>query len=155
MNKILKMHILILILMINSFCSPAKRQAHHYRKFVQYGGKIDTVKRTLEVFVPGADGKDSLIRVWVDCPEIDFPKTNTEIRQDQRTERRELRENTKQIRAIQKATTKKARTTAKKKAAIEKAKQKTERRKCHWFSFMLLGAFITLLAQYGIRRFIA
>lgn len=67
------------VLLLTSCATPnPKKQKKHYDKFVYYGGKIDTVKQTVEkeVLVKGKDGKDSLIYVSVDveCPEpkIDY-----------------------------------------------------------------------------------
>lgn len=65
----------LFIVMFLSNCAtpnPAK-QKKHYDKFVYYGGKIDTVEKTVTITqtVKGKDGKDSLIYidVIVPCPE--------------------------------------------------------------------------------------
>jgi hypothetical protein len=51
----------------------ARKQKNHYDKFIKYGGKIDTVERTITItqVIKGKDGKDSLIYidVPVKCPE--------------------------------------------------------------------------------------
>jgi len=68
--------IFLFIIMFLSNCAtpnPAK-QKKHYDKFIHYGGKIDTVEKTVTItqVVKGKDGKDSLIYidVTVPCPEV-------------------------------------------------------------------------------------
>lgn len=67
----------LFIVMFLSNCATSKvnprKQKKHYDKFVYYGGKIDTVEKTVTItqVVKGKDGKDSLIYVdvTVPCPE--------------------------------------------------------------------------------------
>lgn len=74
---ILSMTILALIFLCFAGCGSVKnnpkKQKKHYDKFIRYGGKIDTVEKTVTITqtVKGADGKDSLIYidVTVPCPE--------------------------------------------------------------------------------------
>jgi hypothetical protein len=72
---IIGLALFLFIVMFLSNCAtpnPAK-QKKHYDKFVYYGGKIDTVEKTVTItqVVKGKDGKDSLIYVdvTVPCPE--------------------------------------------------------------------------------------
>ena len=63
-----------MVLAFSSCATPnPKKQKKHYDKFIYYGGKIDTVERTVTItqVVKGKDGKDSLIYVdvTVPCPE--------------------------------------------------------------------------------------
>lgn len=62
------------VMVFTSCATPnPKKQKKHYDKFVYYGGKIDTVEKTVTItqVVKGKDGKDSLIYVdvTVPCPE--------------------------------------------------------------------------------------
>jgi hypothetical protein len=70
----------------------AAKQKKHYDKFIYYGGKIDTVTRTVtaEIIVKGKDGKDSLIYidVPVKCPEAQIQyKDRWHIRRMDKAER--------------------------------------------------------------------
>ena len=63
-----------MVLWLTSCATPnAAKQKKHWDKFIYYGGKVDTVTRTVtkEIIVKGKDGKDSLIYVDVPvkCPE--------------------------------------------------------------------------------------
>jgi hypothetical protein len=71
-------------------------QKKHYDKFIYYGGKIDTVVRTVpvEVIIKGKDGKDSLIYVDVPvkCPEATIEyKDRWHIRRMDKAERDSLK----------------------------------------------------------------
>ena len=74
---ILSMTIIALIVFFFAGCGSVKnnprKQKKHYDKFIKYGGKIDTVEKTITItqIVKGADGQDSLIYidVTVPCPE--------------------------------------------------------------------------------------
>jgi phosphate/sulfate permease len=75
----------------------AAKQKKHYDKFIYYGGKIDTVTRTIpvEVLVKGKDGKDSLIYidVPVKCPEAQIEyKDRWHIRRMDKQERDSLKQ---------------------------------------------------------------
>jgi hypothetical protein len=64
----------MLVMVFVSCATPnVRKQKHHYDKFIHYGGKIDTVEKTVTItqVVKGKDGKDSLIYVdvTVPCPE--------------------------------------------------------------------------------------
>jgi len=87
MKKLL--YLLTIILMTS--CHTA---SYHFNKFIEKGGKVDTKIDSVQVLTT-INGKDSLIFVKVNCPEITVPKTNTEIRQDAKTERREIKANEK------------------------------------------------------------
>jgi len=65
---------LFIVMFLSNCATPnPKKQKKHYDKFVYYGGKIDTVEKTVTItqVVKGKDGKDSLIYVdvTVPCPE--------------------------------------------------------------------------------------
>jgi hypothetical protein len=73
-----------------------KKQKKHYDKFIHYGGKIDTVERTITItqVVKGRDGKDSLIYVDVpiQCPEATIEyKDRWHIRRLDRQEKDSLK----------------------------------------------------------------
>ena len=80
-------------LWLTSCATPNVRlQKKHYDKFIYYGGKIDTVERTVpvEVLVKGKDGEDSLIYVDVPvkCPEATIEyKDRWHIRRMDKAER--------------------------------------------------------------------
>jgi hypothetical protein len=97
-GKIIAMWVLLMwsmctLLWLTSCATPnAAKQKKHYDKFIYYGGKIDTVTRTVttEVIVKGKDGKDSLIYidVQVDCPEAQIEyKDRWHIRRMDKAER--------------------------------------------------------------------
>lgn len=73
----------LVVLLAITGCHTAE---YHLKKYFDKGGvikpKIDTMK--LEVKI---NGKDSTIFVPVNCPEIEVPKSKTEIRQKERTRR--------------------------------------------------------------------
>jgi hypothetical protein len=83
----------MLLLGMSSCATPnAAKQKKHYDKFIYYGGKIDTVTRTIpvEVLVKGKDGEDSLIYVDVPvkCPEAQIEyKDRWHIRRMDKAER--------------------------------------------------------------------
>jgi hypothetical protein len=97
-GKIIAMWVLLIwsmctLLWLTSCATPnAAKQKKHYDKFIYYGGKIDTVTRTVttEVIVKGKDGKDSTIYVdvQVDCPEAKIEyKDRWHIRRMDKAER--------------------------------------------------------------------
>lgn len=92
MKKLLFLAVLIAAFLLNG-CYGA---AYHFQKFEQKGGKIEpvTIKDSIPYVLKGIDGKDSIVYkiVLKDCPEVTTPKTNTEIRQDARTERTEIKQ---------------------------------------------------------------
>jgi hypothetical protein len=67
--------LVLLGLMVLSSCATPnpKKQKKHWEKFVYYGGKIDTVERTIRITdtIKGKDGRDSIIYrdIEVKCPE--------------------------------------------------------------------------------------
>lgn len=88
------------VLFVMAFVSCAtpnpKKQKKHYDKFIYYGGKIDTVERTVTItqVVKGKDGKDSLIYVdmTVPCPEAKIEyKDRWHIRRIDKQERDSLK----------------------------------------------------------------
>jgi hypothetical protein len=74
-----------------SSCSP---QYHHNKAEKKgYVYSCDTVKIEVPVTIQGKDGEDSLIyvRVKVPCPDVETPKTNTEIRNERKSEKDSLK----------------------------------------------------------------
>jgi hypothetical protein len=67
--------LVLLGLMVLSSCATPnpKKQKKHWDKFVYYGGKVDTVERTIRITdtIKGKDGRDSIIYrdIEVKCPE--------------------------------------------------------------------------------------
>jgi len=75
-------------------CSNAKQAQRGLDKFYKNGGKIEAqkvpviIRDTLKIM-----GKDSIIErtVFIDCPQAETPKTNTEIRQERKSEKDSLK----------------------------------------------------------------
>ena len=66
--------VLLGLAILSSCATPnPKKQKKHWEKFVYYGGKIDTVERTIRITdtIKGKDGRDSIIYrdIEIKCPE--------------------------------------------------------------------------------------
>lgn len=82
----------VMVLAFSSCATPnPKKQKKHYDKFIYYGGKIDTVERTVTItqVVKGKDGKDSLI--YVDVP-VKCPEAKIEYKDRWHTRRMDKQE---------------------------------------------------------------
>ena len=106
---------IIFISLILSSCNHAKQAQKGFDKFIKHGGTIDTTIQTDTITrtIQGADGKDSLIYeiMYFKCPEITFPKSNVQIRQENKTERTAIRKDVVKVKAIAKNERKKANVT--------------------------------------------
>jgi hypothetical protein len=112
--------ILILSAVILFSCGnvkPNQRKAvKHYEKAKKYGLVItypsqDTIRVTKRDTIVGANGTMKIFETVVEyvkipCPEVEFPKSKTEIRQEARTERAEIRNDRKENKQNKKAETK-------------------------------------------------
>jgi hypothetical protein len=96
-NEIGKVKSGLSILILGAFlfsCSNAKQAQRGLDKFYKNGGKIEAqkvpviIRDTLKIM-----GKDSIIErtVFIDCPQAETPKTNTEIRQERKSEKDSLK----------------------------------------------------------------
>lgn len=63
---------------------------YHYNKFIEKGGKIENKIDSIQV-IKTINGEDSLVFIKIGCPEVKFPKSKTEIRQEQKTKRKEIK----------------------------------------------------------------
>lgn len=143
-------------------CDTAKRQAYHYNKFIKFGGKIDTVERTVTVtqIVKGKDGKDSLIYVDVPvkCPEATVTyKDRWHIRRMDRQERDSLKRLYAHNEKMLKLRHKFVEDSLNKVIDLEEAKEKTvnaEKKSRGWGNpyIWLLIAIMALSSIYLIKR---
>lgn len=148
----------VLVAMMAS-CDTAKRQAYHYNKFINLGGKIDTVERTVTVekVIKGKDGKDSLIYidVPVKCPEATVTyKDRWHIRRLDRQEADSLKRLYKHREKMLKLRADFVEDSLKQVIKLEKAKKKTAKKERGWSNpwiWVILGA-MTLSAIYLIKR---
>lgn len=80
---ILSIGLLILMFLGISGCDISKKQAKHYKKFIQYGGKIncktDTLWKYDTTIVEGKMRIDS-IPIPCNCPEVVIGYTNKQVR---------------------------------------------------------------------------
>lgn len=86
MKKLLFLAVLIAAFLLSG-CHSA---SYHFQKFEQKGGKIEPVTiRDSVLYETIINGKDTTIFVpySVDCPEVTAPKTNVQVRQEERTKR--------------------------------------------------------------------
>jgi hypothetical protein len=102
-------NIFIIFLLVG--CATNQEKAvKHFKKFEYYGGKVEDKTDTLriETIVKSKDGKDSIVYkdVLIECPDVIFPKSKTEVRQGARTERAEIRNERKENKVTKKAETK-------------------------------------------------
>tara|TARA_R110000803_G_scaffold22170_15_gene55413 strand:+ start:128 stop:595 length:468 start_codon:yes stop_codon:yes gene_type:complete len=88
---------LLILLLILASCSQAKRAQRHYESFIKLGGTthVEYVTDTIVRNIKGINGKDSIIYeiLYFKQPIINFPKSNVQIRQEQKTERKEIKVN--------------------------------------------------------------
>ena len=88
---------LLILSLILASCSQAKRAQRHYESFIKLGGSthVEYVIDTVQTIVKGKDGKDSIVYeiLYFKCPEIEFPKSNVQIRQEKKTERKAIKVN--------------------------------------------------------------
>lgn len=123
---------LILLYMLLFFTSCSKE--FHFQRFVDKGGRIEKVETIIEtpVYVPGKDGKDSLIYVKVkaDCPEIDVPLTPAQKRRDARSERKDKKVDNKHEEKIASIESKKDVKINKDSKSAEVSKAKVESKGC-------------------------
>lgn len=118
--------LVIMVLAFSSCATPnPKKQKKHYDKFIYYGGKIDTVERTVTItqVVKGKDGKDSLIYVDVPvkCPE---PKIDYKDRWHTRRMDKQERDSFKHAEKMLKLEIKRLKEQGKSDVKIEKQKTK-------------------------------
>lgn len=155
----------IAVLMMTSCSTPnPKKQKKHYDKFIYYGGKIDTVTRTVtaEILVKGKDGNDSLIYVPVDvkCPEAKIEyKDRWHIRRMDKAERDSMKHVEKMLKIQAKTAEKLADTERKKSDKLQKeitkqaeaaAKQAKHENKNKWGVWIVI-AMIAFLAFVLIK----
>lgn len=121
------------------------------------------VEKTVHFYdtIKGKDGKDSIVQriVHVPCPEMDFPATRQEIRQDAKTDRTALRQETKRLRDSLKQVvnlykdslkfaTRNNRIDSRQEAKEAKQEQTAEQKKCRWWFWLLLGSGLMLTRSY-------
>jgi len=116
---------------------------YHFTKFLNKGGKIDTISKvvTVEKTIK-VNGKDSIIFVQVplNCPEVQIPPTRTEIRYKYRLKRDSIET----VRYVTKWKTKLVK--IEKKAEVKKAK------KLNWLIWLMFGIGISLLINLFIFK---
>src|SRR5690606_21523045 len=76
-----------------SSCDHSKQAAKHYRKFQDHGGKVICPNDVQPVTYIDTT-VFSIAHDWK-CPEIEFPKSKVEIRQEEKTERARVRQEAK------------------------------------------------------------
>jgi hypothetical protein len=119
---------------------------YHFTKFLNKGGKIDTISKvvTVEKTIK-VNGKDSIIFVEMPlkCPEVQIPPTRQEIRYKYRIQRDSIET----IRFVTKWKTKLVK--IEKKAEVKQAKVSV----WNWFfGGLCLGIWIAVLVGYLIKR---
>jgi hypothetical protein len=115
---------------------------YHFWKFLNKGGKIDTISKvvTVEKTIK-VNGKDSIIFVQMplNCPEVQIPPTRQEIRYKYRIQRDSIET----IRYVTKWKTKEV---------VKVAKVK-ERNPFNWFLIGLaIGIFTPILIRFVIKK---
>lgn len=137
----------------------------HFNKFLEKGGKIENKIDSVQV-ITKVNGKDSLIYVRVECPDVETPKTKVEIRQDAKTERKAIKLEALRLKNEIKEENKTLRVKIRHQSKISKQDNKTERvkyrqegkteRKKHsiwWVLFYLLG-LITIPIFKAVKKLI-
>jgi hypothetical protein len=119
---------------------------YHFTKFINKGGKIDTISKvvTVEKTIK-VNGKDSIIFVQMplNCPEVQIPPTRTEIRYKYRLKRDSIET----VRYVTKWKTKLVK--IEKKAEVKQAKVNV----WNWFfGGIALGIWIAVFVAYLIKR---
>jgi hypothetical protein len=119
---------------------------YHFTKFLNKGGKIDTISKvvTVEKTIK-VNGKDSIIFVEMplNCPEVQIPPTRTEIRYKYRLKRDSIET----VRFVTKWKTKLVK--IEKKAEVKQAKVSV----WNWFfGGIALGIWIAVFVAYLIKR---
>jgi hypothetical protein len=119
---------------------------YHFTKFLNKGGKIDTISKvvTVEKTIK-VNGKDSIIFVQMplNCPEVQIPPTRTEIRYKYKLKRDSIET----VRFVTKWKTKLVK--IEKKAEVKQAKVNV----WNWFfGGIALGIWIAVLVVYLIRK---
>lgn len=160
---------LVFLLAIVSGCRTA---ADHYKLFEKKGGKIEPVEKqvTVSVMVPGKDGKDSLIYIQTttDCPEIEAPKTNSQTRQENKTERakfkmleRQFEDSLRAMEKMHKQEMKLAVKQTKLQSKKDKQTAKTERtvsrqenKRNWWLLWLVLGFVSGIVSYHWFRKLI-
>jgi len=116
---------------------------YHFTKFLNKGGKIDTISKvvTVEKTIK-VNGKDSIIFVEMplNCPEVQIPPTRTEIRYKYKLKRDSIET----VRYVTKWKTKLVK--IEKKAEVKKAK------KLNWLVWLMFGIGISLLINLFIFK---
>lgn len=149
----------ILILILVYSCHTPE---YHYKKFIDKGGKIEGKIDSVQV-VKTINGKDSLVFIKLGCPEVKFPKSKTEVRQEGRTKRKainsaenvELKKLQLEIKKV-KEENKTLRTKLRKEPKINRQNNKTqrvdirqnnktERKKYNWFWVFVISYTFGLL----------
>jgi flagellar biogenesis protein FliO len=115
---------------------------YHFTKFLNKGGKIDTISKvvTVEKTIK-VNGKDSIIFVEMplNCPEVQIPPTRTEIRYKYRLKRDSIQT----VRYVTKWKTKEV-------VKVAKAESKSV---WNWFfGGIALGIWIAVFVVYLIKR---
>jgi hypothetical protein len=115
---------------------------YHFTKFINKGGKIDTISKvvTVEKTIK-VNGKDSIIFVEMplNCPEVQIPPTRQEIRYKYRLKRDSIET----VRFVTKWKTKEV-------VKVAKAK---ERKPFNWFWIGLgIGLIIPILIRFVIKK---
>lgn len=167
-----KLILYLAILILTASCHTA---SYHFDKFIDKGGKVETRIDSIQVLTK-INGKDSLVYVKVECPGVEIPKSNTEIRQEGKTSRRAikanervdiqklknensaLKEENKTLRTLGKYKTKENIRTNKQdnktKRVEERQQGKTERKKYNiWWIILYILGVITIPIIKVIRKF--
>jgi hypothetical protein len=115
---------------------------YHFTKFLNKGGKIDTISKvvTVEKTIK-VNGKDSIIFVEMplNCPEVQIPPTRTEIRYKYRIKRDSIET----IRYVTKWKTKE----------VVKVAKTEKRNPFNWFLIGLaIGIFTPILIRLIVKR---
>ena len=142
-------------------CSPyhyTKRANKSYEKALKHVPEFrinakDSVFSRYTLIIQGADGRDSIIyittEVIVPCPEPDFSKVKTRwiVRQENRTERRREKEQTKRTKSNNKHETKQNKQDNK--TARVQSRQENKRPSL-WL--LLIGVVIGYLIRWGLQK---
>jgi hypothetical protein len=119
---------------------------YHFTKFLNKGGKIDTISKVVTVEKTiRVNGKDSIIFVEMpfNCPEVQIPPTRTEIRYKYKLKRDSIET----VRYVTKWKTKLVK--IEKKAEVKQAKVNV----WNWFfGGIALGIWIAVFVVYLIKR---
>jgi hypothetical protein len=115
---------------------------YHFTKFLNKGGKIDTISKvvTVEKTIK-VNGKDSIIFVQMplNCPEVQIPPTRTEIRYKYKLKRDSIET----VRFVTKWKTKE----------VVKVAKVHKRKPFNWFfGGIALGIWIAVFVAYLIKR---